>query len=81
MLGFFTFARNADIICRAETLDAGKLREAAEWKNDEKLLVLIRGRDCVAVEVQYHQTCYQSYTKSQYNDDRVKYTDGETGVL
>ena len=45
-----------------ETLDAGVLREAAERKQDEKILVHIRGRDCVALEVRYHKICYNKYT-------------------
>ena len=45
-----------------ETLDAGLLREAAERKQDEKILVHIRGRDCVALEVRYHKICYSRYT-------------------
>ena len=34
-----------------ETEDAGLLREAAEQKHDEKILIDIRGRDCAAIEV------------------------------
>ena len=47
----------------AETIDAGLLRTAAEIKNDERLLVKIRGKDCVALEVRYHKVCYCNYTK------------------
>eukprot|EP00794_Sanderia_malayensis_P000765 gene765-55_t len=46
-----------------ETVNAGLLRDAAEQKNDEKILVEIRGRDCVAIEVRYHKICYTNYTK------------------
>ena len=42
----------------AETIDAGLLRTAAERKNDEWILVQIRGKDCVALEVRYHKVCY-----------------------
>ena len=38
----------------AETVDAGLLRTAAEGKNDERILVQIRGKDCVALEANYH---------------------------
>jgi hypothetical protein len=41
----------------AETIDAGLLRTAAERKNDERILVQIRGKDCVALEVRYHKVC------------------------
>lgn len=47
----------------AETMDGGLLRKAAEIKNDEKILVQIRGKDCVAVEVRYHKVCYSNYTR------------------
>jgi hypothetical protein len=47
----------------AETIDAGLLRTAAERKNDEQILVQIRGKDCVALEVRYHKVCYCNYTK------------------
>ena len=45
-----------------ETENAGLLRQAAECKNDENILVHIRGRDCVAIEVRYHKCCYLTYT-------------------
>ena len=47
----------------AETIDAGLLRRAAERKNDERILVQIRGKDCVALEVHYHKVCDCNYTK------------------
>ena len=46
----------------AETIDAGLLRTAAERKNDERILVQIQGKDCVALEVRYHKVCYCNYT-------------------
>ena len=55
-------------MCCAETLDAGKLKEAAEFKQDEDLLIEIRDRDCVALEVKYHRSCYICYTKSRYKN-------------
>lgn len=50
----------------AETVDAGLLRRAAEQKNDESVLHYIRGKDCVAIEVHYHTSCYKSYTQFLY---------------
>ena len=47
----------------AETIDAGLLRTAAERKIDEWILLQIRGKDCVALEVRYHKVCYCNYTK------------------
>lgn len=46
----------------AETIDGGKLREAATRKDDHRILVQILGKDCVAIEVKYHLHCYKSYT-------------------
>ena len=46
----------------ASTVDAGLLRTAAERKNDERILVQIRDKDCVALEVRYHKVCYSNYT-------------------
>ena len=45
----------------AQTLDGGKLKEAAERRQDETILVHIRGKDCVAVEAQYHRKGYFEY--------------------
>ena len=47
----------------AETIDASILRTAAERKNDERMLVQIRGKDCIVLEVRYHKVCYCNYTK------------------
>ena len=47
----------------AETVDAGLLRATAEQMNDERILMQIRGKDYVALEVRYHKVCYSNYTK------------------
>lgn len=39
------------------------LEKAALLRNDESILVHIRGRDCVAIEARYHNRCYKSYVK------------------
>ena len=39
---------------QAETIDCCRLREAATRKNDESISIHIRGKDCVAIEVKYH---------------------------
>ena len=49
-------------LVQSETEDAGLLREAAELKKDEQILIHIRGQDCVAIEVRYHKPCYMNYT-------------------
>ena len=47
----------------AETIDGGRLREAATKKGDESILLQIAGKDCVALEVKYHKRCYKKYTE------------------
>ena len=53
-----------------ETEDAGQLRGAAKLKNDEKILLQIRGQDCVAIEVRYHRACYANYTNFLARPDK-----------
>jgi len=48
---------------QCELIDGGQLTEAAEKKNDEVLLTLIKGKDCVAIEVMYHASCHRDYTR------------------
>ncbi|KAM9751518.1 uncharacterized protein ACNS7B_008348 isoform 1-T1 [Menidia menidia] len=61
--------RVKDKLAKAETANCGRLRDAAELKHDESILMHIRDKDCVAVEARYHHSCYRSYirflTKSQ----------------
>lgn len=57
----------------AETVDGGKLREAATMKADESILIQINNKDMVALEVKYHRRCYEKYTsflrhKTQSNE-------------
>ena len=40
---------------QAEILDGGRLRQAAEYKNDVNILRQICDRDLVAIEVCYHK--------------------------
>ena len=47
----------------AETIDEGRLREAATRKGDESIILHIAHKDCVALEVKYHRRCYQRYTE------------------
>ncbi|XP_046841866.1 NACHT, LRR and PYD domains-containing protein 12-like [Xenia sp. Carnegie-2017] len=51
-----------DPLYTARTLDGGRLRKAAEIKGDESILLDIRGKDFVALEVKYHLRYYQKYT-------------------
>jgi hypothetical protein len=69
ILFFFIFViqqstrkRKLDQLISAETIDAGKLREAATRKDDQQILIRIADKDCVALEVKYHRSCYRNYT-------------------
>ncbi len=58
-----TGKRTRTPIVLAEALNAGHLRDAAEQKNDARILVQIQDKDCIAIEVRYHRVCYSNYTK------------------
>ena len=60
------------VLCQTE--NAGLLREAATVKRDEMILLQIRDKDCVALEVRYHKRCYKNYTSFLY---RKKESAGE----
>lgn len=62
-----------------ETENAGLLREAATAKNDEQILLQIRNKDCVAIEVRYHQKCYKNYTNFLYRQKES--TGAESSLL
>jgi len=44
-------------------LFTGQLLKAAEMKEDTSILVHIRDKDCVSLEVRYHKSCYRQYTR------------------
>ncbi|PIK48894.1 hypothetical protein BSL78_14229 [Apostichopus japonicus] len=45
------------------TIDAGKLRKAAELTCNESLLLQMRGRDLVDSEARYHPSCFRNATR------------------
>ena len=49
------------LLVRGKIFSLGKLFNAAEAKGDEHILMHIRDRDCVAIEVKYHRTCFKNY--------------------
>ncbi|XP_076867112.1 uncharacterized protein LOC143518500 [Brachyhypopomus gauderio] len=55
--------RQKEALTKTKTLNAGKLQEAAEVKDDQSILIHIKDRDCVALQVQYHKSCYRQYTR------------------
>ena len=78
MLAMFSFQRTGKRhivpLINAETIDAGLLREAAKRKNDERILLKIRDKDCVAIEVKYHRQCYNSYVRFLHKREREQAT-------
>ena len=52
-----------NIICCLIFHIGGLLRKSAEALGDEKVLIDIRGKDMVAIEVRYHRSCYREYIK------------------
>ena len=65
IITFFQVTKNAlsKSYSLAQTLTAGVLEQAALMRNDESILVHIRGQDCVAIEARYHRRCYKAYTR------------------
>ncbi|KAJ8391920.1 hypothetical protein AAFF_G00083910 [Aldrovandia affinis] len=55
--------RQKDTLSQATSLSAGLLQEAAEMKEDFSILLHIKDKDRVALEVRYHKTCYRDYTR------------------
>eukprot|EP00057_Strongylocentrotus_purpuratus_P019489 XP_011673963.1 PREDICTED: uncharacterized protein LOC105442958 [Strongylocentrotus purpuratus] len=66
----FTRKRRKEKLTQCETISAGKLVLAAEMRTDEKILMQIRGKDPVALEVRYHLSCYQNYTRFLTKKDK-----------
>ena len=60
------------VLCQTE--NAGLLCEAATVKRDERSLLQIWDKDCVALEVRYHKRCHKNYTSFLY---RKKESAGE----
>ncbi|KAJ8043015.1 hypothetical protein HOLleu_09928 [Holothuria leucospilota] len=54
--------RQTEKLTQCLTRDAERrLKAAAEKKNDDRLLLQIRGKDLIAIEVCYHKSCYRHY--------------------
>ena len=59
----YSHKRKVEKLIRCETLTCGQLVKAAEIRNDEHLLIKIRGKDLAALEARYHRSCYLSYCR------------------
>ncbi|KAJ8042408.1 hypothetical protein HOLleu_13456 [Holothuria leucospilota] len=58
----WTLNRQTEKLTQCLTRDAERrLKAAAEKKNDDRLLLQIRGKDLIAIEVCYHKSCYRHY--------------------
>ncbi|PIK62847.1 hypothetical protein BSL78_00181 [Apostichopus japonicus] len=58
-----TCKRRREPLTRYGTIDAGKLRKAAELTCNESLLLQMRGRDLVDSEARYHPSCFRNATR------------------
>ncbi|XP_077968888.1 uncharacterized protein LOC144422864 [Styela clava] len=56
-------AHSREKLSCCEYSSGGLFYEAALARNDESVLVQIRNRDLVAIEVRYHPSCYKEYIK------------------
>ena len=56
------------VLC--ETINGGLLRDAATKKKDDRILLQIMDKDCVAIEVRYHRRCYTNYTNFLHRQDK-----------
>ncbi|XP_072046276.1 uncharacterized protein [Amphiura filiformis] len=65
-----------DKYSKCETYSAGRLLEAARQKEDERILLHVEGKDLIAIEVRYHQSCYKDYVRFLTHEERKD--DGES---
>ena len=69
--------RKVEKLMTCETKSGGQLLNAAMMKQDERLLLDIRDKDLVAIEANYHKSCYLRYTKVVHKPQ----TKGESSQL
>ena len=50
-------------LVKCSTIDAVNLKQAAEDNKNETLLMQVKDKGCVAIEVRYHNSCYKDYTR------------------
>ena len=55
--------RTKEKLSKCSIIEAHNLLQAAKDNNNTELLLQIQGKDCVAIEVQYHHTCYKNFTR------------------
>ena len=70
-----------EILSQCLTTQASeKLLEAAKAKQDERILLELRGIDLIAAKIKYHKTCYGGYTRSK-NTTPIKQDDCEVNAI
>ena len=50
------------------------MRKAATKKKDDRILLKILDKDCVAIEVKYHMKCYKNYTNFLFRQEKTQET-------
>ncbi len=64
--------KNQEKLLKVETKDvADNIVDAAEVRNDERVKLDLAGRDPIAIEIQYHRSCYANYINPK-TLDRIK---------
>ena len=58
-----TRKRKKEHLVKCSTIYAVNLKQGAEDNKNETLLLQIKDKDCVAIEVRYHNSCYKDYTR------------------
>uniref|UniRef100_UPI00358FE14D uncharacterized protein n=1 Tax=Myxine glutinosa TaxID=7769 RepID=UPI00358FE14D len=58
-----TRKRKKEHLVTCSTIDAVHLQQAAEDSGNVSLLMQIKDKDCVAIEVRYHNSCYRDFTR------------------
>ena len=59
-------------LAELQTFEASKtLIDAAEIRNDARVLLAIKDQDLIALDVKYHKSCYRDYTNAK-TLDRIK---------
>ncbi|XP_071953111.1 uncharacterized protein [Antedon mediterranea] len=71
----FKGSRTMEKLIMCEHINGGTLLEAAELKQDERLLQQIKDQDCVAIELRYHRSCHKEYTQVLYRKPQASDAD------
>ena len=67
-----TQKRKRERLVRCATINADNLKEAALYQNDNTLMLNIQDKDCVAIELKYHNACWNRYIRLWQPETIVK---------